>query len=66
MANERVLVIDDGKDIRDFVVNYVLIPNGFEVIVAQNGAEGLQKALREKPDFIITDMQMPIVWPHHG
>ncbi len=59
MANERVLVIDDGKDIRDFVVNYVLIPNGFEVIVAQNGAEGLQKALREKPDFIITDMQMP-------
>ena len=59
MANERVLVIDDGKDIRDFVVNYVLIPNGFDVLVARNGAEGLQKALRENPDFIIVDMQMP-------
>ena len=59
MANERVLVIDDGKDIRDFVVNYILVPNGFEVLVARDGAEGLQKALREEPDFIITDMQMP-------
>ena len=59
MASERVLVIDDGRDIRDFVVNYVLIPNGYDVLVARDGAEGLQKALRENPDFIITDMQMP-------
>ncbi len=59
VANERVLVIDDGKDIRDFVVNYVLLPNNFEVLVARNGSEGLQKALREEPDFIIVDMQMP-------
>jgi two-component system NtrC family sensor kinase len=59
VANERVLVIDDGKDLRDFVVNYVLIPNNFEVLVARNGSEGLQKALREEPDFIIVDMQMP-------
>lgn len=59
MANERVLVIDDGKDIRDFVVNYILIPNGYEVLVARDGAEGVRKAIRENPDFIITDMQMP-------
>ena len=59
MANERVLVIDDGKDIRDFVVNYVLIPNGYEVLIAKDGAEGLQKALTENPDFIVCDMQMP-------
>jgi len=59
VANERVLVIDDGKDIREFVVNYVLIPNGFDVLVARDGAEGLQKALRENPDFIIVDQQMP-------
>ena len=59
MANERVLVIDDGKDIRDFVVNYILIPNGYEVLVARDGSEGVRKAIRENPDFIITDMQMP-------
>ncbi len=59
MTGERVLVIDDGRDIREFVVDYVLIPNGFEVSVARDGAEGLQKALRENPDFIIVDMQMP-------
>ena len=59
MAGERVLVVDDGKDIRDFVINYVLVPNGFQVLVARDGAEGLQKALRENPDFIIIDQQMP-------
>jgi two-component system NtrC family sensor kinase len=59
LANERVLVIDDGKDIRDFLVDSVLVPNGFEVLLARDGADGLQKALDEEPDFIILDMQMP-------
>ncbi|MBN1314151.1 MAG: response regulator [Anaerolineales bacterium] len=59
MAGERVLVIDDGKEIRDFVVNYILIPDGFEVLVAKDGAEGFNKAMEENPDFIIVDMQMP-------
>jgi two-component system NtrC family sensor kinase len=37
----------------------VLVPNGFEVLLARDGADGLQKALDEEPDFIILDMQMP-------
>jgi two-component system, OmpR family, phosphate regulon sensor histidine kinase PhoR len=59
LANERVLVIDDGKDIRDFLVESILLPNGFQVLLARDGADGLQKALNENPDFIIVDMQMP-------
>jgi len=59
VANERVLLIDDGRDIQDFVVNHILIPNGFEVSVARDGVEGMQKALDEEPDFIIVDMLMP-------
>lgn len=59
MAGERVLVIDDGKEIRDFVVNYILVPNGYNVLIAHDGREGFEKALAENPDFIIVDMQMP-------
>jgi signal transduction histidine kinase/FixJ family two-component response regulator len=59
LANERVLVIDDGKDIRDFLVESILLPNGYQVLAARDGADGLRKALDEDPDFIIVDMQMP-------
>jgi len=53
------LVIDDGKDIRDLLVESILLPSGFQVLLARDGADGLQKALNEKPDFIIVDMQLP-------
>ena len=53
------MVIDDGKDIRDFLVESILLPSGFQVLLARDGADGLQKALNEKPDFIIVDMQLP-------
>ncbi|MFN2135317.1 MAG: response regulator [Candidatus Promineifilaceae bacterium] len=56
---ERVLVIDDSKEIRDFLVEYVLEPKGFEVITASNGLMGLEIAVAERPDLMITDQQMP-------
>ncbi len=55
----RVLVIDDSQEIRDFVVEYVLRPNGYEPLIATDGAEGLSRALTEVPDLIITDYEMP-------
>ncbi len=59
MAGELVLVVDDGKENRDFVVDYVLRPNGFRASVARDGQEGLEKALSESPDLILLDFQMP-------
>lgn len=56
---ERVLVVDDAREIRDFVREYVLAPVGFEVITASDGLEGLQLAFSERPDLIIVDFQMP-------
>ncbi len=55
----RVLVIDDSQEILEFVAQYVLIPNGYEPILARDGAEGLSKALTESPDLILTDYEMP-------
>ncbi|UCC62490.1 MAG: response regulator, partial [Anaerolineae bacterium] len=59
MANERVLVVDDSPESRDFVVNYVLKPNDYEPLTASGGEEGLRLALQELPDLILLDMQMP-------
>lgn len=59
MAGEHVLVVDDGRENREFVVDYVLKPNGYRVSVARDGREGLSKALNERPDLILLDLQMP-------
>jgi two-component system alkaline phosphatase synthesis response regulator PhoP len=59
VAGERVLVVDDRRDNIEFVVDYVLKPNGYEVLTAKDGAEGLRRALTENPDLIIMDNNMP-------
>ncbi|MEZ4517626.1 MAG: response regulator [Chloroflexota bacterium] len=56
---ERVLVIEDSDEIRDFVVDYILKPKGFEVLVATDGLMGLEMAIAKEPDLMITDQQMP-------
>ena len=54
----RILVIDDGPDIRA-VLGLMLRASGHEVVVAADGAEGL-KRFRERPtDVVITDLFMP-------
>ncbi len=59
MAGEKVLVIDDHKDSLEFVVDCVLVPNGYRPLTARDGEEGLHKALTEEPDLILLDLQMP-------
>ncbi|MEM7113806.1 MAG: response regulator [Chloroflexota bacterium] len=56
---ERVLVIDDSSEIREFLTNYILKPKGFEVLTASNGLMGLEMAIAKEPDLMITDQQMP-------
>lgn len=60
MADRKVLVVDDEIHIVH-VVAIKLRNNGFEVVAADNGAEGLKLALAEKPDIIVTDYQMPVM-----
>lgn len=59
MNPETILVIDDGQDNRDFIVNYVLEPAGFASLTAKDGQEGLMMALKYHPDLILLDLQMP-------
>jgi two-component system NtrC family sensor kinase len=56
---ERVLIIDDSQEIRDFLCEYILQPKGFEVLQASNGLMGLEMAIAKEPDLMIVDQQMP-------
>lgn len=60
MTARKVLVVDDEIHIVH-VVAIKLRNNGYEVIIAENGAEAFDKACREKPDMIVSDYQMPIM-----
>lgn len=59
MAKERILVVDDSQEIRQFLKQYVLMPLGYEVLTAPDGQAGLQTALEQNPDLIMLDMSMP-------
>jgi class 3 adenylate cyclase/FixJ family two-component response regulator len=59
MSGELILVVDDGKENRDFIVEYVLEPNGYETLEARDGREGLEMARAHRPALILLDLQMP-------
>ena len=54
----RILVIDDEKNIREGL-QMALEDDGYEVLTAADGTAGLQKALSDVVDLIITDLRMP-------
>ncbi len=60
MASERkrVLVVDDDQDCLTFACGE-LEEEGFEVITAHDGEEGLKKAQAERPDLVVLDVIMP-------
>ena len=54
----RILLVDDEPDILE-IVGYNLSQEGYQVITAENGSEGVKKAKKEKPHLIILDVMMP-------
>jgi two-component system, OmpR family, phosphate regulon response regulator PhoB len=53
-----VLVVEDEKDISD-LIEYHLKQAGFPVAIAREGAEALEKAVRERPGLILLDLMLP-------
>lgn len=57
---KTILVVDDESDVAD-VVAASLEDEGYRVILASNGAEGLKRLTEANPDLLICDVMMPFI-----
>ena len=55
----KILLVEDNELNRDLLVRR-LTRRGFEVVVALDGREGVDKARSEAPDLILLDMSLPV------
>jgi two-component system phosphate regulon response regulator PhoB len=58
VKRQKILVVEDEPDILE-VLDYNLTKEGFRVVTAREGDEGLVKARRELPDAVILDLMLP-------
>ena len=54
-----ILVVEDNKDLRLYLYN--ILGNYYNVLLAENGKAGLLMARKDSPDFILTDVTMPVM-----
>jgi CheY-like chemotaxis protein len=59
-AKPKILVVEDNADEAQ-MVRMILEPEGYEIALAANGREGLEKAEADKPDLIVLDVMMPVL-----
>jgi DNA-binding response OmpR family regulator/two-component sensor histidine kinase len=55
----KLLIVEDNEQLREFLRS--VLGKRFFTIEAANGEQGLEAALRELPDFILTDIMMPVM-----
>jgi len=55
---KKILVVDDDPDLVE-TTSMILKSKQYDVVVAYDGVEGLEKAKTEKPDLIVLDVMMP-------
>ncbi len=60
---KKVLLIEDNKDVRENTAEILTLAQ-YKVVTAKNGKEGVELALKEKPDLIICDIMMPVLDGH--
>ncbi len=53
-----ILVIEDNENNR-YLIGFILRKNGYEVIEARTGEEGVELAIKGKSDLILMDIQLP-------
>ncbi len=58
--SKKILTIDDSKMVR-MIVASTFQPYDCIIVVAADGAEGVEVALKEKPDLIFLDITMPVL-----
>lgn len=55
---KKILIVEDDKFLRDLITQKLSAEN-FDVVIAQDGEEGIRKIEEEKPDLVILDLLLP-------
>ncbi len=55
-ASKKVLIVEDNEQLRSFMADVL---GSYKILTASNGKEGLERAIAEVPDIIISDVMMP-------
>ncbi len=55
---KRILVVEDNET-NLYLIRFILEKSGYEIIEAREGAAGVELAVKEKPDLILMDIQLP-------
>ncbi|MBN1383514.1 MAG: response regulator [Elusimicrobia bacterium] len=55
---KKILVVEDNEK-NMYLISFLLEKNNYEVIKATRGEEGVEIALKEKPDLVLMDIQLP-------
>jgi two-component system alkaline phosphatase synthesis response regulator PhoP len=58
MDQKKILIADDNENIRD-ALTYLLEDEGYELLLAKDGADTLRKVRERKPDILFLDIMMP-------
>lgn len=58
MSKQTILVVDDEQDLLD-LIEYNLKKEGFKVLKAENGEQGIMAAREHKPNLVLLDIMMP-------
>jgi DNA-binding response OmpR family regulator len=56
--SKKILIIDDEEDVVTYLTTFFK-DKGFNAIAAHDGKQGVEKAVKEKPDIITLDVSMP-------
>jgi two-component system cell cycle response regulator DivK len=57
MSDQLLIIEDNAQNL--YMMRFLLEKNGFSIIEAENGPEGIEKALRYKPRAVLLDIQLP-------
>ncbi|HKJ13024.1 MAG TPA: response regulator [Ornithinimicrobium sp.] len=61
MTSRAVLIVDDDPSIREVATMSLELVGGWRVVTARDGAEGLERIARHRPDVVLLDVMMPVL-----
>jgi len=57
----KILIVEDEKIMQDILLDRLSAEKNFQLLIANNGQEGLEAAVKNAPDIILLDIKMPVM-----